>query len=119
MQCRPLTSYFYIAKLGFTGGKLYLLIFALKHRLCVLVRTNEAVPTCTHNLLFGKNKKDIKIVQLKFVIFTAVKIAVFCIGVFSICFRTDAIEYIANWDGHLAGANVLEIILPILDPPSK
>ena len=35
----PLTPHFYIVKLGFTGGIHYFLIFVLKHRLWVLVRT--------------------------------------------------------------------------------
>ena len=35
----PLTPHFYIAKLGVYRGKHYFLIFALKHRLWVLVRT--------------------------------------------------------------------------------
>ena len=43
----PLTPHFYILKLGFTGVYIFFLIFALKHRLWVLV---EAVLTCTHVL---------------------------------------------------------------------
>ena len=35
----PLTPKFYIVKLEFTGVYIIFLIFALKHRLCVLVRT--------------------------------------------------------------------------------
>ena len=35
----PLTPHFYIVKMGFTWGIHYFLIFALKHRLWVLVRT--------------------------------------------------------------------------------
>ena len=35
----PLTPHLYIVKLGFTEGIHYFLIFALKHRLCVRVRT--------------------------------------------------------------------------------
>ena len=35
----PLTPHFYIVKLGFTGVFIFFLIFALKHRLWVLVRT--------------------------------------------------------------------------------
>ena len=34
----PLTPHFYIVKLGFTGVYIFVLIFALKHRLWVLVR---------------------------------------------------------------------------------
>ena len=35
----PLTPHFYIVKLGCTGYTFFFLIFALKHRLCVLIRT--------------------------------------------------------------------------------
>ena len=35
----PLTPHFYIVKLGFTGVYIFFLIFALKHRSWVLVRT--------------------------------------------------------------------------------
>ena len=42
----PLTPHFYIVKLGFYRGIHYFLIFALKHRLWVLIRT------CTHNQCF-------------------------------------------------------------------
>ena len=38
----PLKSYFYILKLGFTGGYIIFLISAQKHRLWVLVRTASA-----------------------------------------------------------------------------
>ena len=62
MQTRPCnvdphTPHFYIVKLGFTGVYIFFLIFALKHRLWVLVRTasvSEAVLTCTHNLCLGQ-----------------------------------------------------------------
>ena len=40
--------------LGFTGVNIIFLIFALKHRSWVLVRT--AVLTCTHNLRGSSNK---------------------------------------------------------------
>ena len=46
----PPPTHFYIAKLGFTGVYIIFLIFALKHRLWVLV--TEAVLMCTHNLCF-------------------------------------------------------------------
>ena len=42
----PLAPHFYIVKLGVTGVYIFFLIFALKHRLSVLVRT------CTHNQCF-------------------------------------------------------------------
>ena len=63
----PLTPHFYIVKLGFTGLHNFL-IFALKHRLGVLVRI-ASVPTI---YVLSKNK-NIIIFYLKFFIFTAVK----------------------------------------------
>ena len=51
----PVTPHFYIVKLGFTQRYIYVFIFALKHRLWVLVRTasvSEAVLTSNHNLCF-------------------------------------------------------------------
>ena len=53
---------FIIVKLGFTGVFIFL-IFALKHRLWVLVRTAS----------LSRNKKNITIFHLKIIIFTAVK----------------------------------------------
>ena len=53
------------------------LIFALKHRLWVLVRTaslTEAVLTYTNNLCFDqKNKKNVTFFHLKIQVFTALK----------------------------------------------
>ena len=43
----PLTTHFYIVKLGFTGVYIICLFVAPKHILWVL---NEAVLTCTHNI---------------------------------------------------------------------
>ena len=43
------------------------LIFAPKHRLWVLIRTE--VLMCTHNLCFEKNKKNIKKILLNILIF--------------------------------------------------
>ena len=54
-------------------GLHYFLIFALKQILWVLVRTNEAVLTCTHNICFEQNYENIQTFHLKIVIFTAVK----------------------------------------------
>ena len=45
----PLAPHFYIVKLGFTGVFIFFLIFTLKHRLWVLVRT--ASLTCTAMLI--------------------------------------------------------------------
>ena len=49
----PLASHFYIVKLGFTGVYIIFLIFALKHRLWVLVRTASV----SKNLKKEKKKK--------------------------------------------------------------
>ena len=58
----------------------YFLIFALKHRLCVHLRIASRVPTI---YVLSKNKKNIKNFQRKNVIFTALKIAVYCIDMFA------------------------------------
>ena len=63
----PFTPHFYIVKLGFTGV-LFFLIFALNHRLWVLVRTASLTI-----YVLGKNKKYTTIFHLKIIIFTAVK----------------------------------------------
>ena len=70
----PLTHHFYIVKLGCAGVNFFL-IFAPKHRLCVLVRIAslrrfERVPTIN---VLSKNKKNVKKFHLKMNIFTAVK----------------------------------------------
>ena len=57
----PLTPHFYIVKFGFTGGIHFFLIYALKHRLWVLVRTASMRRFCrvpTINVL-SKNEKNI------------------------------------------------------------
>ena len=69
-----LTPHFYIVKLGFTGVYIFL-IFDLKHRLWILVRTASLrrfyrIPTI---YVLSKNKKNITIFHLKIIIFTAVK----------------------------------------------
>ena len=61
------------SKTGVYRGIHLFLIFALKHRLWVLVRTAsliEAVLTCTHNYVLSKNKTFF---HLKIIIFTALK----------------------------------------------
>ena len=40
----PLTPHIYIVKLGFTEVFIFFLIFALKHRLWVLVRSSNVYP---------------------------------------------------------------------------
>ena len=77
----PFTPHFYIVKLGFTGVYIIFLIFALKHRLWVLVGTAslrrfQRVPTIN---VLSKNKKNIIIFHLKINIFTAVKYC--CTGI--------------------------------------
>ena len=76
------------SKTGVYRGIYYFLMFALKHRSWVLVRTasgavSEAVLTCTLNLRFGQNMKNITNFHLKITIFTQVKITVYYIGLFS------------------------------------
>ena len=75
----PLTPHFYITKLGctYTGVYIFSLIIALKHRFA------EAVLTCTYNLCSEQKYENSKKIQLKIVIFLAVKIAVYCMGMFS------------------------------------
>ena len=58
----------------------FFLIFSLKHRLWVLVRTGLSVPTI---YVLSKNKKNINIFQQKIVIFAAEKITVYYMGMFS------------------------------------
>ena len=70
MQCRPPYIPLLFSKTGVYRGIHYVLIFALKHRLWVLVTT--AVLARTHNVL-SKNKKNIKKNYLKIIVFTAVK----------------------------------------------
>ena len=70
----PLAPHFYIiVKLTRVfRGIYFFLIFALKHRSLVLVRT-ASVLTCTTIYVLSKNKKNIAIFHLKIIIFTAVK----------------------------------------------
>ena len=63
----PLTPHFYIEKTGVYRGVHYFLIFALKHRLWVLVRTASLI------YVLSKNKKNITIFPMKIIVFTAVK----------------------------------------------
>ena len=71
----PLTPHFYIVKRGFTGVYIFFIIFALKHKLWVLVRNrlNEAVLTCTNNLCFEQNRENITNFHLKIVNFYSFK----------------------------------------------
>ena len=68
----------FCALLGHTGERLQdhwssgFLIFALRHRLWVLT---EAVLTCSNNLCFKQNKKNIRFFHLKM----PLKIAAYCI----------------------------------------
>ena len=83
----PIKPHFYIVKLRFTGVNIIFLIFARKHRLWVLVRT-EAVLTSTYNLCFEQNNE-------KYQFFFYLKISYF-VGeiylnrrVFVMCFFCD------------------------------
>ena len=54
----PLKPHFYIVNVGFTG--VYIIISGQKHRLWVLIRSEQAVLTSTHNLCFEqKYEKNI------------------------------------------------------------
>ena len=82
-----LTPHFYIVKLVVYRGIHYFLIFALKHRSWVHVRTSsiEAVLTCTHDLCFEQNKT---IFNQKLSLFIDIKIR-------TILHRRDIIMHIA------------------------
>ena len=67
----PLHPTFIYSKIGVYRGMYDYLIFALKHRLWVLV--SEAVLTLPTIYVFSKNKKNITIFHLKVIIFMAVK----------------------------------------------
>ena len=53
--CNISFPYFLMVKMGYTGGVHHVLIFALKHRLWVLVRTASL---CTHNLCFEQKYEN-------------------------------------------------------------
>ena len=74
----PYTPLLY-SKIGVYRGIPYFLIFALKHRLCVHVRTASHV--YPQSIFRAKIKKKPTIFHLKIDIFTAEKIVVNCIGV--------------------------------------
>ena len=67
----PLTPHFYIVKLGFTD--VYFFIFALKHKLWVLVG-NEAVLTCNQDPCFEAKIRKYQKISAENYSFTAVKI---------------------------------------------
>ena len=58
------------SKIGVYRGIHYFLIFGLKYRLWVLVRTPKRVPTIN---VLSKNKKNITIFHLKIIFLPAVK----------------------------------------------
>ena len=58
MECRPPYTPLLYSKSGVYRGIHYFLIFALKHILWVLVRTAEAVLTCTHNICFEQKYEN-------------------------------------------------------------
>ena len=77
----PYTQLLY-SKSGVNRGVHCFLIFALKHKLWVLIRTTSLL-VFTIYVVLSKNMKIVKQNQLKIAFFTAVKIAVYCMGVFS------------------------------------
>ena len=70
----PLTPHFYILKLGLQG---YTLFSYFCSKTCIVGtrwnRLNEAVLTCTQNICFGQKYENSKNIQLKIVVFTAMK----------------------------------------------
>ena len=62
VKCIPLTPHFYIVKRGFTGVYIFL-IFALKHRLRVPVRT----AWCLHSFILKSHERQYAI-KCRFVI---------------------------------------------------
>ena len=66
----PLTSHFYIVKLGLTGVYMFFLFLLQNLDHWVLVRTAS---TCTHDLCFEQKKENITIFHTKIIIFTMVK----------------------------------------------
>ena len=68
----------FVGKLGFT---LSFLIFALKYRLWVFIRT--AVLMCTDSPYFEQKYRS-QFFTLKIVDFTAIKIPVYCIGMLTL-----------------------------------
>ena len=76
--CRPLTPHFYIVKLRFTGGIPYFLIFALKYRLWILVRTASK-----RILVLSKHMKNTFFFHLKIIMLQPLKLAAHYIGIFA------------------------------------
>ena len=72
---KPLIPHCYRIKLGFTWVFIISLFFALKHRMCVHLRTASRLPTI---YVWNKNNmKNIQIFQHKNFIFTDLKIAAY------------------------------------------
>ena len=72
VQFTPLYTPLLYSKTGVYRGIHYFRIFALKHRLWVLVRT-ASVLMCTHNLCFRAKIRKLSIFYIKNFIFTAMK----------------------------------------------
>ena len=69
-SCRPPYTPLLYSKIGVYRSMHYFRIFALKHRLWVLLRTSKAVLTCAHNLFFEqKIKRNIKLFHMKIINF--------------------------------------------------
>ena len=75
----PLKPHFHIGKLGFTEVYFIFLISALKHRLCILIRTAsaEAVLTSTHNLCFEQKYEKYQSFLSDFFQFWEVKFSIY------------------------------------------
>ena len=68
----PYTPLLY-SKIGVYRGRHNFLIFALVHRLWVLVSLSEAVLMCSHDLCFEQKQEKYHNFHLKIIVFTAVK----------------------------------------------
>ena len=94
----PPTPHFYIVKLGLTRGMHYFLIFALKHRLWVLVRTASMVLTCTDNLFLEQKLEKIpRFCIWKLPFLQPWKITVYCMDMFAKCNERPQKCLIRTW----------------------
>ena len=86
MKCIPHYIPFYIAKLGFAGVNLILLILIQNIHCGYSLKPPrrgraEAVLTCTHNVCF--ERENLLFFPIKFSNFSFEKISVYCMGKFS------------------------------------
>ena len=75
----PLTPHFNIVKFEWSGVYIFFLIIALNHRSWVHVRTASASSVYPQHMFRAKIRKISIFFHLKIIIFTVIKIAVYCI----------------------------------------